>query len=593
MPLNTQVYEVAKWLGVSDLKPTQLEGREVSECVNLYPRGNTEIAELYEVRGGSTRVASRLSPDAPLDGLDTFRIQGTAFLSGIHNGDVIDIFTGLAYSGGEDRFTYQNETNGVFVSDRYIMGDGVNQNVFVTADGVFQVMSEQVSGFSGSLVPIGSGGSIPAGSYTYRFAAFNFEGAQAQPSSATDSVTTTNNDSVFIVGIPQSNDPDVTGIGVFRSNDEVTWYLVGTATPGQIAMTDTMSQATAITQTALRVGANATSLNRMVPCRYFDVKDNRVFCAYSLHVSGATNIVYATRIGEFGIAPTFQDSTDNSDGFQFELPDTVTGLKTHLGSVATFTADEGYLLIGDAPSNFAQGKFSHVGCVAHRTIKSLFGFLIWLSPDGVYAYNNANLEKISDGIANILDAISAADKAQASAAVWEDRYYLFFPDQAWVFHVKYRQWTEYDGELVKCPCVLPYSATGNKRLFAAHTTGGSVYELEVGTTDSSQSIDTVLQTGAWNLGFPFRLKMVRYVGASWGILPSGSATIKVYRETGNLIQTIVYPLDTASYSGQTVTTMLKPAVGKAKSEHFALRIEASVDQPYQILDIGLHHRILR
>lgn len=586
MPRPTQALVVKSFLGLNSATSTEIDSRELSVVQNLYPEGAAAVCDYYVSRGGSYPRSETLSPDSDLQGLEAFTLGTTGFLIGVHNGNVRNILTDAVLARGSSRFG-AGDVNGVFLYDRLILGDGVNPNVAVTGATCLTLMSEQPPVGAVTVTDTGAGG-LPSGSYSYRLTFNNFEGAESEPSAATASVTIGNNRSILISPIPQPSDPDATAINLYaRGPNDTTWKRAATLAVGVLLHIHT-TPATGVTIRSTSVGA----LTRMPPCRYFDVKDDRLWSAYSLSPSGDTRTVYASKQGEYGISPLLPDESDATDGYRFEFADTISGLKTHGATMAVFTAGKGYLIFGDKPSLYAITEFSPtVGCISHRSIKSLGGqVLIWLSDLGVYTFNGSSVDRISDKIRDTLAAIPTSGLVRAEAEVWDDRYYLFLPALTLVYDFRFGQWVTLTNVESTVAAVLPYTSVAAKRFFAARRGSSRVWELETGTTDAESPIPTILQTAAWDMDAPYREKRLLYLEAAWKKLTTGTATIKLYRATGNLIQTLTHDLSSTAYSGQAITRMVKAAVGAARDEFFSLRVEADVSEEYRLLQLGCHYK---
>ena len=116
---------------------------------------------------------------------------------------------------------------------------------------------------------------------------------------------------------------------------------------------------------------------------------------------------------------------------------------------------------------FALDEFTSHGCVAHRTIKSAMGLLLWLGPDGVYAWDGTREARISDDQRATIDAMTAAEMAAAFAFVWEGKYFLCWPTGAIVFDLVHRLWTTNTNWLFACGDVSDHTGSAKEKIYAA------------------------------------------------------------------------------------------------------------------------------
>lgn len=179
-----------------------------------------------------------------------------------------------------------------------------------------------------------------------------------------------------------------------------------------------------------------------------------------------------------------------------------------------------------------------VGCVANGSIKNIRGRLIFLSEDGVYAFDGTpNIVKVSekrgeDRVCDTIASISPARRAHASAAHWKTKshYLLSFStggeehdttiawdyaqDTWWLWdNIDARHWVE--GE----------NGTDDEALFFGDSQG-QVFEFGVGRTDHGGTIDSHITTQRMGSQDGSRrvLRCVRALATN----RTGTATVSIY-----------------------------------------------------------------
>lgn len=121
---------------------------------------------------------------------------------------------------------------------------------------------------------------------------------------------------------------------------------------------------------------------------------------------------------------------DNIEGFQDVYPqdgDAITGMAVVGDNLIIFKRRHIYRMSGFDPQDLRINVISaNVGCMAPRSIAVLphREAVIWLAEDGVYTYDGAGIQRVSDKIRADLLAIPKANRAMAAGVVHQNLYYL-------------------------------------------------------------------------------------------------------------------------------------------------------------------------
>jgi hypothetical protein len=203
------------------------------------------------------------------------------------------------------------------------------------------------------------------------------------------------------------------------------------------------------------------------------------------------------------------------------------------------------------------------------------------------AQEGQGIGRISGPVKNTLEALTPAQLAQTHSFVSDQRYYLMWPDGCLWVDMKYRPfvWGENTGASwrLRTSAASLYQGTARPRLFGSKSGSARVVELETGTDDDGTAIETVHESGALDLGNPGREKRLHQIGVSWK-KSTGTATVKLKRGSGELIQTITQDLSEADVTGGTICRLLTECTEYARAERFVTRVEYSGSgDPYQIL----------
>jgi hypothetical protein len=97
-----------------------------------------------------------------------------------------------------------------------------------------------------------------------------------------------------------------------------------------------------------------------------------------------------------------------------------------------------WAITGSSPVDYLPTLLFNIGGVSQKSIKSAYGIVIWLSPEGIiYMYDGGNYQDISTmtaakcSVKGLLDAMSIADYEAASIGFWKGNCLVSFPTQGY------------------------------------------------------------------------------------------------------------------------------------------------------------------
>lgn len=119
---------------------------------------------------------------------------------------------------------------------------------------------------------------------------------------------------------------------------------------------------------------------------------------------------------------------DRVTGFvdvQPEDGDAITGIVSLQNNLVVFKNNRTYLVLGFSERDFQVRLVNgNVGCIAPRSIAIMDNRVYFLATDGVWAFDGAGFERVSDMIREDIVNLPQAGRNFAAGGVWKGRYYL-------------------------------------------------------------------------------------------------------------------------------------------------------------------------
>jgi hypothetical protein len=586
MPRPYTPTRVSTFEGLVDDVPIEIDEAQASTLQNLY-----RIRKKLVRRKGTNPLAAALSPDQNLNGVFWAKIGSTEYLIANSNGSLGDWFNatpGTVLSGGTGVLT-NADTGFCWINKQVYAGDGVSQNVYFDGASVKQAM---VAPPAGACTAAADGAGLGNGTYTFVYCFLAANGQLSEPSPASAPVVLTAQ-KANLASVAVSAEPGVTARYIFATGGGRTDYTLVNILNNNSATTVTTDLSGIINPLSPLLFGNT----RFPPCRYLVEHQSRMIGAWCSTADGDKQTVYVSNQLQPWWAPAAPDLTVASNGTQAQLQGAaaaeITGLCSHGDFCAVFTGGAGWFLIGTEAADFRLQRFSNHGCVAHRTIQSTRHLLIWLAPDGVYAWNGIAVERISEQVRETITAMSAADMASAHSFVWYDRFYLMWPGHCLFYDLLNRNWGSHTAWDWRCSTVSTFTSSQQQRLYAGQTGHSRVWQLETGATDNGVAIPSVWVSRDWEMGMPAHEKRVHLVETKWK-KSTGFATVRLYMGTGALIQTFIQDLSVVDYAGGGVVRLLASAVEQARDENFRLEVDSStLDADYELLAAGVQFTLAK
>lgn len=431
----------------------------------------------------------------------------------------------------------------------------------------------------------------PAGDYSYLVSYVTADGNYTATNPTAVDFTAGGNVDISVQSIPiPPAGHDITGRAIWRLSGGSLFYKLAHV------ITDITTTVWIDTVADVDLGAELNLFNAKMPPIKYSCEHNSRWIGCGNAADKQT--VFISNKFEPWYCPESPDTEDPLQGTRAKLQGRAAGeglgVCSHGAYVAVFTGGAGYFLTGDEPLDFALTKFCDHGCVAHRTIKSVRGLLIWLAPDGVYAWMNGAATRISDDQRTTIEAISAADMAAAYAWVYDDKWFLGWPSGCLYVDLAAnfpRQWGTLTNNLWTTATVTVNTASARQKVYAARSAHARVYQLETGATDAIPTAGTAIATSYatkdWDMGLPTREKRACYIEVK-AKKSTGTLTITLYKGSGDDIQTETHDLSTVDDSAETVTRAFKSCNEYARSEYFRVKVDCSTTAAeLELIAVGL------
>lgn len=280
-----------------------------------------------------------------------------------------------------------------------------------------------------------SAGGGQVGTYYYVFTYSN--GLQeSSPSPATGAFVSAGQ--LAVITIPTSTDPQVTTINAYRVGGSLgQWQFVAAYPNG-------LSSQFLDTQADIFVTGQNLVQHRDPPANFTAIASHKDRM-WGFGVNTVYNPTPGGSIASYGPQPadlwysTFAEPTSFDSVSQTlqvgreQSGDIAVGLSS-LGSVLmAFKSKTTWMVYGSDPTSFVVLKTFDIGCVTQTSIVTAEGIVYWLATQGVYAFDGASLQYLSQDIQPTLDAFTPAQTAQCEAFYFKHCYHLSFPTSGITF----------------------------------------------------------------------------------------------------------------------------------------------------------------
>ena len=148
-----------------------------------------------------------------------------------------------------------------------------------------------------------------------------------------------------------------------------------------------------------------------------------------------------------------------------------------------------------------------VGCVSNSSIKSIRGNHIFLAEDGIYRFDGANVQKLSDPLNDTINSITPGRRPFAAAAHWKKKnlYLLSVTTDGSNTHnltlaFDYKNGTWWLWDNIDAQHWLEDEASNDNEILYFGDSSGRIYQMDVGLTDHGGTIDSYITTHRFNFG---------------------------------------------------------------------------------------------
>jgi hypothetical protein len=172
-----------------------------------------------------------------------------------------------------------------------------------------------------------------------------------------------------------------------------------------------------------------------------------------------------------------------------------------------------YRVFGNSLTTFEMSPLpGFPGLIAPRSAVRALGGVIWLSRDGIFYYDGANLTDLnSQNIESLTDAIDGSDLEKVFAYYADEKYFLWYPDDTaynntclvYDFHTK--GWAKYTG-LNIASMMWWNSQDDDGEIYGGDSNGGYLYKLFTGYNDCGSDINVCIETKHIDGGDPNSIK---------------------------------------------------------------------------------------
>lgn len=186
----------------------------------------------------------------------------------------------------------------------------------------------------------------------------------------------------------------------------------------------------------------------------------------------------------------------------------ISGLQGFNEHMVVFKNDSIWLMIDAGLDDFGLQQYdpirvvAGVGCVSNSSIKQVRGRLIFLTEDGIYAFNGTpNIEKVSQPIQQYINRIETGRRNWCVAAHWRLKscYLLAVPldgsdvnTHVLVWDYKNNAWWIWDN--IEAQIWIEDEDTSDNEIIYFVDSVGSVHQLDVGKTDHGGTITSYVKT---------------------------------------------------------------------------------------------------
>lgn len=315
---------------------------------------------------------------------------GTSIKTGLTTGADMH-FTDFA-----NRCYFCNDNDGLF---KFGKTDSVVRSVGITAP------AAKPTGTAG-----GSGGSLGVGDYKFCYTYVDEDGYESNASPLSDAITLASGEVVTLT-IVNSSDAKIVSRNIYRTSVGGAIYYYDGEVADNTTTTYESSGADSALGTQVKTKHDTAPTSPQIPYK----RGNRIFL-------GDDDNLCISHLGDVEYFPAlwFQKTTDRRK---------IIGIVEQMSKLIVFTEDAVNVLTGKDEDNFQFGKvYFGDGCIATRSIQNISNYIIFLSFNGLMAFNGSEIAEIDAKLNKYLrDNINYAAADTSCSCYYDDKYILSYP----------------------------------------------------------------------------------------------------------------------------------------------------------------------
>ncbi len=482
------------WKALDDLSPSQIKLRNLPrKPAGLYNFKVNEYGQLVKRAGYSKYNTDSIGADHKIVGMHRFYKQDTS------SKEFLVAWNTNIYKLSEtDPWGATSIKSGLTADSDTYFCDFLNHCYFLNGvDGVFKydLTNVRTMGITPPAakptgVAQGSGGSLGAGDYKFKYTYVDEDGYESNPSDASDAITCVASDSVVLT-IVNSSDSKVTSRNIYRTSVGGAIYYYD----GAVADNTTTTYTSTIADTALGSEASTDHTAPESTSHLIAKRRSGLYLAYN-------DYLYPSHISDVEYFPaTWRIRTGNSQK--------IMGLLEQLTALPVTTEDSIERLLGTDEDNFEfKNSYSTEGCVAKRSYVNCDNLIVYLGHNGINYFDGTTSGIFSKAVNEyIKENINDTYRHLSCATYWDDKYMLCYPkgdstvpNEVMWLDLKNKSYGVYN---LSFSCFSKWDrGTDGLQLYGGSNTEGRVYKLFNGLDDDGSAIAAYDQIEPLDLGMP-------------------------------------------------------------------------------------------
>ena len=378
---------------------------------------------------------------------------------------------------------------------------------------------------------------------------------------STGTITATNGSAVIVGSGTSWNTTTNCVVGEYIQLPDTKWYKIVTVTDDtHVTIEISYQGATLAGQTykispwgevlgKLNTSAVSTSTNPLA--KFIEVHLNRIWVTVG-------NILYFSVLDTSVTEENFNDFDTTNNSGQIIIPagqgDVITGLYSVNGYLYIFQRNAIWEVFGTSPSNFElRNVSSEIGMIDKRTLVEFDRQLFFLSDNGVYQFDGANLTNLSmNRVNNLID--TWANVSSPVAILTNNTYMLSYTpsgdsynSECIFYDIINQVWGKVEGLYAGAWSVWK-GGNDNGEVYVASSNQGSIYKWNTGTHDDGYEIDTRYSTPSIDFGAKVNDKTVKKVYLQQLALGHWGMFVKMFSDIGQVEADSLVDLDNGNNS---------------------------------------------